>query len=164
MQILHDGKEDPGLLLELAYRTRDALRKAIKFAMHRKEDEETAKRRRENRARAIKETNERVEARYLRRKMKSPDKEISRFISTSDLDINALLDEPDRIGQKLSIIHTGQLDADRKLIKKEVKKKIKKKIKEKKQTLKTAKKDDRMIEKEKIKADILALKAKIKVK
>ena len=160
MQIIHDGKDDPSFLLALAYRTKEAFRKTIKFAMHRKEDEETARARRKNRARAIKETNERIEARYLRRKMKNPDKDISRFVSTSDMDINALLDVPDRIGQKINVIHTGQLNADRKLIKKEVKKKIK----QKKQTLKVAKKDDRMIEIEKIEADILALKAKIKVK
>ena len=158
--VIHSGKDSPSFIAAIVSRVREVFSSEPKIAKPEKETLATARARKENRDRAIKETNERVEARYIRRKMKNPDKDISRFISTSDMDMNAFLAEPSRVGKRFSFIHTDQLDADRKLIKKEVKKKIK----QKKQTLKVAKKDDRMIEIEKIEADILALKARIKEK
>lgn len=156
MQIIHSGKDDPSLLLELAYRVKE-LFKPI-FARSKRETIETARIRRENRARAIEDMKERVEARFIRARRRSPGKRVSRFVSTSDLDMNALLAGPSKVGERLNFAHTGQLNADRKLMKKEVKKKIK----EKKKVLKKSKKKEISLEMlERIDAEIAELEGRI---
>lgn len=147
MQIIHSGKDDRSFLLRLAFWTKESF-KAI-FA---RPKEETAGARERRRELAFKEAGERALERYDRRTGRRIFNDPNhRAITTSDMDINAILAEPNRVGEKKEFAHTGQLDADRKAIKKQEKRQEKKHIAEFKARKKRAKKADKILRKKRVK-------------
>jgi len=155
--VIHSGKDSPSFIASLVFKMREAFGSKAKIAKPGEETIETAKARRKNRERAVELTRARIEARHNRRKVRHPDKEISRFVSTDDLDINALLARPSTVGKRLKFAHTGQLGVDRKPLKKY----IKKKIKEKKGQARKARREDAFLLIDKLERDIANLREQL---
>jgi len=133
MTITHNGKEPPESLLERALRFRKMFTSKIRFARLQEDSPALARERKRRRVVALKEMTVRVLSRFKKRKITHPNPKL--FLSTNDLDMNAILARAD-ITAKFSHLNTNELNAEGKLIKKAAEKAVKKKLKQRKKELK----------------------------
>jgi len=115
MFISYEPGDDIEDLMDLQDLTVEAFGRRPKFAKPEKETPAKASKREKERKAAFAKAKELMKEKGI--------------ISSHDLDINAMLAGPSTVGKPLGFIHSGELDANLKLIKKQIKKQVKKKKK-----------------------------------